>query len=72
MHTGCPKAEALTVAARHPTKGKEKGTGLGLMLCKTLVARNNGKLSFFTEENIGTTFSILLPVDNQNRKVKTQ
>jgi len=50
----------------------EKGTGLGLMLCKTLVARNNGKLSFFTEENIGTTFSILLPVDNQNRKVKTQ
>ena len=43
----------------------EKGTGLGLMLCKTLLARNNGKISVDSIENNGTTFFVHLP-SNKN------
>lgn len=43
----------------------EKGTGLGLMLCKTLLARNNGKISVDSIENNGTTFFVHLP-NNKN------
>lgn len=39
----------------------EKGTGLGLMLCKTLVSRNNGEISVISSENNGSTFSVFLP-----------
>ena len=39
----------------------EKGTGLGLMLCKAIVARNNGEISVESSENNGTTFFVYLP-----------
>lgn len=39
----------------------EKGTGLGLMLCKTLVARNNGEINVDSSEDKGTTFFVHLP-----------
>ncbi len=42
------------------TKG-EKGTGLGLLLCKDLVERNNGTISVESEPNKGTTFYFTLP-----------
>lgn len=40
---------------------EEKGTGLGLILCKEFVERQNGKLWFETEEQKGSTFSFSLP-----------
>lgn len=40
----------------------EKGTGLGLLLCKNFLEVNKGKLQITSEENVGTTFIVYLPV----------
>jgi PAS domain S-box-containing protein len=39
----------------------EKGTGLGLVICKDLVEKNNGKIWAESEPENGTTFFISLP-----------
>ena len=41
---------------------KSTGTGLGLAMCKQIIDQHHGNITFTTEENIGTTFSILLPI----------
>jgi signal transduction histidine kinase/ligand-binding sensor domain-containing protein len=48
------------------TKGtaKEKGTGLGLLLCKEMIDRHNGKMSVESEIGKGTIFKVSLPVGN--------
>ncbi|SPL71711.1 sensor histidine kinase [Acinetobacter stercoris] len=40
----------------------EKGTGLGLVLCKRFVDMNNGEISVISKEGEGTTFKVVLPV----------
>lgn len=40
---------------------QEKGTGLGLLLCKEFIEKNGGTLSFTTKESEGTTFCFTLP-----------
>jgi signal transduction histidine kinase len=40
---------------------QEKGTGLGLVLCKEFVALNNGEISVHSTPNIGSTFVVKLP-----------
>lgn len=40
---------------------KEKGTGLGLILCKEMVEKHNGKIWFESVPDEGTTFFISLP-----------
>jgi signal transduction histidine kinase len=42
------------------TKGKTKGTGLGLFMCKNIVEAHKGQLSYTTEIGKGTTFYIKL------------
>jgi len=44
-----------------PGTEDESGSGLGLILCKELVEKNNGALTITSEENIGTTISFTLP-----------
>jgi signal transduction histidine kinase len=46
------------------TKGtnEESGTGLGLILCKDLLELNDGEIMVDSQLNLGTTFTITLPV----------
>lgn len=41
---------------------KEKGTGLGLILCKELVNKNGGDIRVESKEGIGSTFYFTVPV----------
>jgi signal transduction histidine kinase/ligand-binding sensor domain-containing protein len=43
----------------------EKGTGLGLLLCKKFVEMNKGELQITSIENVGTTFTVTLPLGNR-------
>ncbi|MBN3034302.1 MAG: tetratricopeptide repeat-containing sensor histidine kinase [Bacteroidales bacterium] len=42
----------------------EKGTGLGLILCKELIARNSGDITVDSKAGKGTTFIFTLPSQN--------
>lgn len=42
----------------------DQGTGIGLNIVKSHLDNLNGKISFISKENIGTTFTIELPVQN--------
>ena len=39
----------------------EKGTGLGLLLCRQFVEKNNGKMQIESTLDQGTTFTITVP-----------
>lgn len=43
---------------------KEKGTGLGLMIARQIVAAHGGSIAYRSEKGKGTTFRITLPADN--------
>lgn len=44
------------------TKEAGKGTGLGLSICNKIIAQHRGEIKVKTEVNVGTTFSLILPV----------
>ncbi len=49
------------------TKGSQ-GTGLGLPIAKKTIEEHNGKLTIQSEEDVGTTFKIFLPVKATPKK----
>jgi signal transduction histidine kinase len=40
----------------------ERGTGLGLKLCNEMVKANNGRIKVESDEGLGSTFTVILPV----------
>lgn len=57
------KSKIFNIESKFSTRGtnNETGTGLGLLLCKELVEKNGGVLSFESKENEGTTFCFTVP-----------
>lgn len=49
-----------------PGTDNEQGTGLGLILCKDLVEKNNGTIVATSKVGFGTTFSFVLPIGSSS------
>ena len=60
------KLERLFTTDKKSTKGTagEKGSGLGLMLCKELVELNKGSINAVSQLGQGTTFTFSVPILN--------
>jgi len=50
----------------HPTEGA--GTGIGLSLAKELVELHKGKITLESQEGVGSTFKVLLPIGKEHLK----
>lgn len=46
-----------------PGTNAEKGTGLGLFLCKELIEKNGGSIGVISSCNVGTTFYVRVPIN---------
>ena len=57
-------AKLNTMQQIQSSKGTEgeKGTGLGLMLCRELIEKNNGILEIVSIKNEGTTIIVQVPL----------
>ncbi len=63
---GIPKAEQKRIFERffradNVRKFDTDGNGLGLSICKSIVERLGGTITFTSKENAGTTFTVVLP-----------
>ena len=47
------------------TAGKKGGTGLGLAVVKKITDEHHGAISYSSEPNKGTTFTITLPLPRE-------
>ena len=55
--------QIFTIFKRLNSKDKYEGTGIGLALCKKIVDNHHGFITVTSELGIGTSFSIILPVE---------
>lgn len=64
---GCGMVEARLKRLGEPFYStKEKGTGLGLMVCYKIVQAHNGYIHFSSTPNKGTTVKVYFPLGNTN------
>lgn len=56
------KAELLPRLGEPFYSLKEKGTGLGLMICHKIIKQHNGTISYQSQLNKGTLIEIRLPL----------
>lgn len=56
--------ELYKIAGSNSSLGtaQERGTGLGLILCKEFTEKNNGTIKVVSEPGKGTTFTVTLPI----------
>lgn len=54
------------------TAGKKEGTGIGLYLVKTYTELHGGSVKLMSEENVGTTVTLVLPVVNSEQTALTE
>lgn len=52
----------IEYAESAPGTNGEKGTGLGLLLCKEFVEKNKGKIYVSSKHGVGSTFTVELPL----------
>jgi DNA-binding response OmpR family regulator len=57
--------------AENAINSRKSGTGIGLMLIQNLVRMHNGKVSFTSQENAGSTFTLSFPRKSTSKKVNT-
>ncbi len=66
---GIPAGSLKRIFDRYyTTKGPDEGTGLGLFVTKKLVESMGGDITVASESGRGTTFTVTLPVDQQNNR----
>ena len=53
------------------TRKSEGGTGLGLAICSQIIKAHNGKIEVSSTIDKGSTFKIVLPVQNSEGPVDT-
>ena len=54
------------------TKGEIKGVGLGLSVCYGFIKEHGGEIEVKSQEEVGTTFTITLPVYNSDTSEKDE
>lgn len=64
---GIPEGVRERVFEPFVTHGKSGGTGLGLCIVKQIVEAHKGEINFSTREGTGTTFRMVLPIQNSPR-----
>ncbi len=62
------QAKVFRIDKSYSTLGteSEKGTGLGLIICKEFVEKNNGQIWVESKPGIGSTFYFTLPLADEN------
>jgi two-component system sensor histidine kinase SenX3 len=66
---GIPEAEVERIFERFyrvdPARSRETGgTGLGLSIVKHIITKHGGEISVWSSENVGSTFTIRLPIQS--------
>ena len=68
---GIPRENMNKIFNPFFTTKKSLGTGLGLSISQSYINNHNGSISVRSEENKGTTFSIILPIRQKGKILKS-